>query len=625
MGAKTNTANATDKISNMDLRTVSPRCRLRIHSKDATCEAARPIQSYGYFATSRTADRSGGSIFRAPPCVCTVAGQELGLEGTDGNKGGPVGAMSRFRKSIAGKPQTLSGSPNDYKSVLFAAALAVLVVAWAASNLSSGGEGFAVLVSDKVVGGEEAASAIARLFAALVLGLFLADAVGWRARWVAGGLVVLGMGHLVFGYLEPLIQADPPELNESLYEALVTQTLACALFAVGLFPGRPPRLLLWAATVVPAALVAGYVVIFEFLHGEEWMPALSRVASPEKTLALGSPLAWLTPWHWELSMLPVGFVTAAVVGAFWQSRRGLLRGWVLIAVVLLAGSVLHDYLWPSAYGGALLTTADALSLAFAVVVAIGGISELRRVASERARLLATERERARRLDELNVLRSDFSAMVAHELETPIAAVRKLNEMLSAEGENPGVRAYATTATEGELDALSSLVSDVRAVAAVEREGFEVEACPLPLEKLLTDAEAYARALPAEHPFRRVREGGPSAAGSVLADPERIGQVLRNLLSNAAKYSPEGAPIELRVIGGRGRVRLEVADRGPGVHPDDETRIFEKFGRGREGRKTPGVGLGLYLSRRIVRGHGSELRVQSRPGGGSVFAFELAMV
>ena len=545
-----------------------------------------------------------------------------GFEDAEGTKGGSLGAKSRLRKSVAGEPPLSSGG---YGSLLAAAALAVLVVAWAAWNLWSGGEGFALLVPDGVVGGEEAASALARLFAALVLGLFLADAVGWRARWVALGLVVLGMGHLVFGYLEPMVQADPPELNESLYEAFVTQTLACALFAVGLYPGRPSRLLVWIATTVPVALVAGYVVLFEFLGAEEWMPALSRVANPEKTPALGSPLSWLTPWHWALSALPLGLAVVAVVWAFWQGRRGLLRGWLLFAVVLLAGSVLHDYLWPSAYGGGLLTTADALSLVFAVVVAVGGISELRRVASERARLLATERERAQRLNELNALRSDFSAMVAHELETPIAAVRKLNELLGAQGENPRVREYATGATERELDSLVNLVSDVRAVAVVEREGFGIEARNLPLERLLADAEAYARTLPAEHPFRRIREDNPKVEESVLADPERIGQVLRNLLSNAAKYSPEDAPIELRVIGKKGRVRLEVADRGPGIHPDEVTRIFEKFGRGRKGRKTPGVGFGLYLSQRIVRGHGSELTVQPRPGGGSVFGFELAVV
>jgi signal transduction histidine kinase len=226
---------------------------------------------------------------------------------------------------------------------------------------------------------------------------------------------------------------------------------------------------------------------------------LARIANPERSLTLGSPLVWLTPWHWVLSMLPLGLAAAAAAGAFWQSRRGLLRSWLLFAVVLLAGSVLHDYLWPSAYGGSLLTTADALSLLFAVVVAVGGISELRRVASERARLLATERERAQRLNELNALRSDFSAMIAHELETPIASVRKLNEMLSVEGEHPEVRDYATTATERELDALTTLVRDVRAVAAVEREDFGIKTRPLPLEELLTDAEVYASTLPSARP------------------------------------------------------------------------------------------------------------------------------
>ena len=536
-----------------------------------------------------------------------------------------MGAKGHSRESMTVEPPSLPGSLSGNSSVLVAAVLAALVVAWAATNLVLGGEGFAVLVSDKVVGGEEAASALARLFAALVLGLFLADAVGWRARWVAGGLVVLGLGHFVFGYLEPLIQEDPPELNESLYEAFVTQTLACALFMVGLFPGRPPRLVVWAATAIPIVLVAGYVVLFEFLHAEEWMPLLSRVANPERTVTLGSPLVWLTPWHWALSALPLGLASAAVVGAFWQSRRGLLRSWLLIAVVLLAGSVLHDYLWPSAYGGGLLTTADALSLVFAVVVAIGGVSELRRVASERARLLATERERARRLNELNSLRSDFSAMIAHELDTPIAAVRKLNEMLSAQGEDPRVRDYATTATERELDALTNLVRDVRAVAAVEREGFGIEARPLPLEELLADAEVYASTLPGHHPIEVMVRGDLRVEVCVLADPERIGQVLRNLLSNAAKYSPEGTPIELRVIGKEGQVRVEIADQGWGIHPDDVPRIFEKFGRGRDRKghhERPGVGLGLYLSQRIVRGHGSELTVQTRPGEGSVFGFEL---
>jgi signal transduction histidine kinase len=101
------------------------------------------------------------------------------------------------------------------------------------------------------------------------------------------------------------------------------------------------------------------------------------------------------------------------------------------------------------------------------------------------------------------------------------------------------------------------------------------------------------------------------------------------LSNAAKYSPDGAPIELRSLPGEtpGRLRVEVSDHGRGVHPDDVDRIFEKFGRGRDlsGRQAYGVGLGRYLTRRIVRAHGSDLTLRSVPGGGSAFSFELEAV
>jgi signal transduction histidine kinase len=187
------------------------------------------------------------------------------------------------------------------------------------------------------------------------------------------------------------------------------------------------------------------------------------------------------------------------------------------------------------------------------------------------------------------------------------------------------RDCATTATEQELDALTNLVREVRAVAAVEREGFGIEARPLPLEELLAAAEVYASTLPGHHPIEVKVSGDLRVGICVLADPERIGQVLRNLLSKAAKYSPEGTPIELRVIGKEGRVRVEIADQGRGIHPNDVPRIFEKFGRGRDRdghHERPGVGL--YLSQRIVRGHGSELTVQTRLGEGSVFEFDLGV-
>lgn len=537
-----------------------------------------------------------------------------------------VASAEEYKSTQVGT-RTRSDGVGGRRKTLVIAALVVLIIAWAIVNLITEGAGLPALVSDQLWAGEEAASALARFFAALVLVLFLVEDEVWRLRWAAAGLVVLGLGHLIFGYLEPLVQNDPPELRESLYEVLVTQTAACVFFAIGLLPRTPPRLSVQVVTIVLAVTpIVGYFFIFEIHGGEDWMPPLSLVDRPEEAVEFGSSFGWLTPWYWVLSALPLGLALVATVGAFRQYRRGLLRYWLLLAMVLLAGSILHEYLWPSAYGGEVLTSADLLRLAFALVVAVGGIVELRRIATERATLLAAERERVRRLDELAALRADFSAMVAHELGNPISALGTLTAMLGVEELDPRTRASTLAAVRGEIDTLNSLVADVRAAAAVEREEFEIEPYSLPLATLLTEAEAYANTLSGDHPVKVTLNGGLDAHEQVLADPKRVGQVLRNLLSNAAKYSPEGTLIELRATrDGHRHVRIEVADSGEGIHPDDLGRIFEKFGRGRDGkgrRKVAGAGLGLYLSRRIVQAHGSELTVDTKPGEGSVFGFEL---
>jgi len=112
--------------------------------------------------------------------------------------------------------------------------------------------------------------------------------------------------------------------------------------------------------------------------------------------------------------------------------------------------------------------------------------------------------------------------------------------------------------------------------------------------------------------------------SVWCDAERISQVLRNLLDNVAKHTPPGTPVELRAHREGTRIRIEVANRGPGLPAEDIASIFEKFGRGHRAaaRQTPGAGLGLYLSRQIVRAHGAELTVASVPGSETIFALDL---
>ena len=497
--------------------------------------------------------------------------------------------------------------------------LLAAVVAWAFVDLLGPGE-FVRSTSPTVVAGEQAASAMLCLFAALVLILFPLGRAGRRLRWVAAGLFVLGLGQLALGYLEPVIEGTP-ELSETLWQGLLVRIVAGALFAVGLVLPDPPELSWRIAGAVLGVLALAYVLGLESLEAAGALPDLIEIARIELALDRGtSPLEWVTPWYWALAPLSLGLAALAMVGAARRLVDGELPHWQLFAMVLFTGKQLHHMLWPHGFGSVVMTDADALRLAFVLVVAAGAVLELWRISSQRAALLAAEQERVRRMDELAELKADFSAMVAHELGSPTAAIRMLSELVSREGEDPRVRRHATTAIDGQVATLDGLINDVQTAAAAERDEFRVTPAPVPVDDLLDDARTFAATLPGRHPTTVAA----TAACRVRADRERIGQVLRNLVSNAAKHSPEGAPIELRARRVDGRVRLEVADHGRGIDPQDLTRIFEKYGRGRSAQRgnVAGAGLGLYISRGIVRAHGSELEVSSQDGKGAVFSFEL---
>ena len=271
-------------------------------------------------------------------------------------------------------------------------------------------------------------------------------------------------------------------------------------------------------------------------------------------------------------------------------------------------------LWPSAYSPA-FTTSDVLRLAFTVVVTAGVINELRNIAAERTVLLAQERMYTRRLEDLAVLRADFTAMVAHELASPLAGIRRSAELIDP-SVLPVIQQRAIETIQSESKVLAALVDDVQVSARAEREDFAVRPRPVPIADIVAAAASYGRSIGGDHSI----DVTIAASDKVLADPDRIGQVLRNLVSNSVKFSPDGTTISLCAVPiPHGKVRFEVIDRGWGIHPDDMSRIFEKFGRGRslgedQAGPVPGVGLGLYLSRRIVYASGSELNVASDPGG-----------
>ena len=110
--------------------------------------------------------------------------------------------------------------------------------------------------------------------------------------------------------------------------------------------------------------------------------------------------------------------------------------------------------------------------------------------------------------------------------------------------------------------------------------------------------------------------------TIRADRERLRQVLANLVENAVKYSHAGSTVEVTTSSENGNVVVDVRDRGTGIAAEDQSLIFEKFGRARSGKTVPGTGLGLFIARSIAEAHGGTLDVRSAPGEGATFTLSL---
>jgi signal transduction histidine kinase len=246
-----------------------------------------------------------------------------------------------------------------------------------------------------------------------------------------------------------------------------------------------------------------------------------------------------------------------------------------------------------------------------------------------AKLAGSNLAHAQAFSELNVALADakraraeaaeFAGMIAHELGSPIAAIQNACELLGMDTLSPQ-QDRARELIEVESRALRMLVGDLRAASSLERGTFDLHLREVSLDPLIVEAGDFAQTVDGAHPVH-VHVGSQLR---IHVDPGRIAQVLRNLVTNAAKYSPPGTPIEIRSWRDHDRVWIEVVDMGPGIDPKDMELIFSKFGRARSqaNHKVPGLGLGLYLSKRIVEAHGGEIIVKSTLGKGASFAFSV---
>lgn len=252
------------------------------------------------------------------------------------------------------------------------------------------------------------------------------------------------------------------------------------------------------------------------------------------------------------------------------------------------------------------TTAPLRALAAAADRVAGGEHGVRvavRGRDEVAHLGHAFNRMAAELEETDRIRRDLVADAAHELRTPLGALRAV-----LENAVDGVEPADPAALLAQVRRLGDLTDQLLDLSRLEAGATTLRRGAVAVDALL-DAALVRRA--------EAQAGGdaPPVARDVPAglvvhgDPERLEQVLGNLLENAARHAP-GAPVAVRARGRPGGgVRIEVEDRGPGLAPGDAERIFERFARADRSRSTPGSGLGLAIARSVVALHGGAIRAE----------------
>jgi two-component system phosphate regulon sensor histidine kinase PhoR len=226
----------------------------------------------------------------------------------------------------------------------------------------------------------------------------------------------------------------------------------------------------------------------------------------------------------------------------------------------------------------------------------------------------------RRADQV---RRDFVANVSHELRTPLTAIRGYVEALLDSSADPAETRRFLEIVARHSERMERLVRDLLRLARLDAGQELLERVPGPLAAIVAGVERDLETqLAAKH--QQVAVTVATDAGTILADPAKLHDVLRNLLENAGNYAPDGSTIEIDARRQRDGVAITVADHGPGIPDADLPRIFERFYRvDRSRTRDPGgTGLGLSIVRHLVELHGGKVTAANRPGGGAILTVVL---
>jgi signal transduction histidine kinase len=263
------------------------------------------------------------------------------------------------------------------------------------------------------------------------------------------------------------------------------------------------------------------------------------------------------------------------------------------------------------------------SVAASIIAKLRASSAALRLTSQRlTQAVESVRVEQAKQRELSELKSRFVAMASHEFRTPLSVIVSSSELLEAYGERwaSAKKSEHFARIRQAAASMTRMLEDVLTIGKHNAGLLRFEPRPLSIGSLCTEVVEALGA--ANGQARRIVYSGPEAHERVVADPTLLRHVLENLLSNALKYSPREAPVELSVAREEKALRFDVSDRGIGISEEDQRRLFETFHRGKNVGQISGTGLGLSIVRGAVELHGGQVSVHSALGAGTRFTVRI---
>jgi len=334
----------------------------------------------------------------------------------------------------------------------------------------------------------------------------------------------------------------------------------------------------------------------------EWLFPILSAAACTGIAALMFP-------YFEAADLAMIYLLGVVITA------GRASTWPSLFSVLLSVASFDYFFVPPYYTFAVRETKYLVTFAVMFIVSIV-ISRL----TQQVRQHAEETHKALLKAETEGMRSTLLSSISHDLRTPLTAITGAVSTLLRDDVaiNEANRLDLLQTIYEEAERLNRIVKNVLDITRLESGAIRIEKDIQSLEEIVgvvlnrlgerLKDRPLAMNIPVDLPF-------------IAADALLLEQVFMNLFENAIKYTPKGSPLELSAFESNHLVTVELADRGPGITPGEEERVFEKFAHGGKG----GVGLGLAVCRAIIAAHGGRIWAEDRPGGGALFRFTLPSV